>query len=85
MLPGKGPTFNTDYLPIFLNIIVEFRCGARVQRCDLLVTCVLLIHAGRRKNGLPLVADDKGKATKKKNLQVTAMLTLRLPIAKFHL
>jgi hypothetical protein len=57
---------------------------ARVQRCDLRVSCVLLIHAGRRKNGLPLVADDKGKATKKKNLQVTAMLTLRLPIAKFH-
>jgi hypothetical protein len=25
VLPGKGPTFNTDYLPTFLDIIVNFR------------------------------------------------------------
>jgi hypothetical protein len=25
LLPGKGPTFNTDYLPTFLDIILKFR------------------------------------------------------------
>ncbi len=35
---------------------------------------MLFIHAVRCKHGLPLVADDKGKAAKKKNLQVIATL-----------
>ncbi len=74
VLPGKGPTFNTDYLPIFLEIIVKFRCG--FEFCggvyfELLFRC---------KHGLPLVADDKGKTVKKKNLQVIATLMLSLPI-----
>ena len=70
-LPGKGPTFNTDYLPTFLNIIVDFRWGFAVVRGLL---WVISRDAGcRRKHGMPLVADDKAKAPKKKNLQVTVI------------
>ena len=42
-----------------------------------------LIHAARRKHGLPLVADDKGKAAKKKNLQV--LFRVDVAIAEVHL
>jgi hypothetical protein len=42
-----------------------------------------LIHAARRKHGLPLVADDKGKAAKKKNLQV--LFHVDVAFTKVHL
>jgi hypothetical protein len=70
-LPGKGPTFNTDYLPTFLNIIVDFRWGLALVR---VLSWGVSRDAGcRRKHGMPLVADDKAKAPKKKNLQVAAL------------
>jgi hypothetical protein len=69
VLPGKGPTFNTDYLPTFLEIIVSFRWCSAISSpaisCDL-----QFMRECRRKHDMALVPDEKAKSAKKKNLQV---------------